>query len=129
MKKFKLVFWNDVRWNTEISSVELWGGESNRDIFEGVIEEMLELEGEDWIDYVNGMVSCESDWVEDKEKWEGLFLWGDGCNENRSEFEIDFCNEFSSCLVIREDSNYFGYDFEGDDKIKLLDEVMGNIIN
>jgi len=127
MKKFKLVFWNDVRWNTEISSVEVWEGVSNRDIFERVIWEKLD-EGEDWIDGVNSMVGNNGEWVNDIEKWEELFLWGNGCSEDRSEFGIDFCDEFSSCLVIREDSKYFDYDFEGEDKIKLLDEVEEKIL-
>ena len=129
MKKFKLVFWNDVRWNTEISGVEIWEGSSNREIFEKVIKgELDDEDSENWIDYVNSMVGSDGEWVNNKEEWEGLFLWGNGCSEDRSEFGIDFCNELSSCLVIREDSKYFDYDFEGEDRIKLLDEVEESII-
>jgi hypothetical protein len=38
-----------------------------------------------------------------------MFLIGGKLDD--SEFEIDFSNELNSCLVLREDSKYFEYDF------------------
>ena len=56
-----------------------------------------------------------------KEDWVGIFVIGD---ENNSVFEIDFNNELNSCLVIREDNEYFNRDFDLD----LLEEVEGKYI-
>ena len=45
-----------------------------------------------------------------------MFVIGD---VNKEVFEVDFCNELNSCLVIREDSEYFNREFDLD----LLEEV------
>ena len=124
MKKFKVVYWNDCRGNTEIEGVEVVECGSNKEVFEEVVEGKLD---EDWVEVVNSMVNSEGEWVENRVVWEGLFLWGSGCSEDKSEFGIDFCDEFSSCLVIREDSKFFDYDFEGEDGVDLLYEVEESI--
>jgi hypothetical protein len=126
MRKFKLVYWNDVRWNTEIEGVLVEEFGNNKEVFEGVIES--KLYDEDWIESVNCVVNEEGEWVNNREDWEGLFICGNGSYLDKKEFSIDFCDEFSSCLVIREDSEYFDLDFEGKDGIDLLYKVEESII-
>ena len=125
MKKFKLVYWSDVRWNSEIEGVEVVEFGSNKEVFESVIKN--KLNDEDWIESVNCVGNEEGEWVDNSEDWEGLFICGDDYL-NKSEFSIDFCDEFSSCLVVREDSKYFDFDFEGEEGIDLLYEVEENIM-
>jgi len=116
MKKFKLVYWSDCR-GMEIDGVSVLEFKSNKEVLEYLIED--KVEDEDWIDYVNNVLnlgSSDIDWVEDKSKWEDMFVFG---SLENSIFEVDFCNELNSCLVVREDSEYFDRNFDLD----LLEEV------
>ena len=54
MKKFKLVYWSDCR-GMEIDSVKVVELENGRDVVEYLIED--KIEDEDWIEYVNGVLS------------------------------------------------------------------------
>jgi len=121
MKKFKLVYWSDCR-GMEIDGVSVLEFKSNKEVLEYLIED--KVENEDWIDYVNNVLnlgSSDIDWVEDKSKWEDMFLIGGKLDD--SEFEIDFSNELNSCLVLREDSRYFEYDFSGVDGCDLVEDI------
>ena len=114
MKKFKLVYWSDCR-GMEINSEEVVELENGRDVVGYLIED--KIEDEDWIEYVKGMLSRDNnDWIEDRSEWNDIFVIGD---INKEVFEVDFCNELDSCLVIREDNEYFNRDFDLD----LLEEV------
>jgi hypothetical protein len=114
MKKFKLVYWSDCR-GMEIDSVKVVELENGRDVVEYLIEDKIEDEG--WIEYVNDVISREDkDWVEDRSEWVYMFVIGD---INKEVFEVDFCNELNSCLIVREDSEYFSREFDLD----LLEEV------
>jgi len=116
MKKFKLVYWSDCR-GMEIDGVSVLEFKSNKEVLEYLIED--KVEDEDWIDYVNNVLnlgSSDIDWIEDKSKWEDMFVFG---SLENSIFEVDFCNELNSCLVVREDSEYFDRNFDLD----LLEEV------
>ena len=116
MKKFKLVFWSDCR-GMEIDSESVREFKSSKEVLEYLIGE--KVGDESWVDYVNNVLnlgSSDIDWVEDKSKWEDMFVMGD---VNSKVFEVDFRNELNSCLVVREDSEYFDRDFDLD----LLEEV------
>jgi hypothetical protein len=117
MKKFKLVYWSDCR-GMEIDGVRVDSYESGRDLLECLIESRIEddRDGEGWCDYVSDMINDgKGMWLSDKKKWD-MFVIGDLDNEV---FEINFYNELNSCLVIREDNEYFNRDFDLD----LLEEV------
>ena len=60
-------------------------------------------------------MGSDGDWVKNKEDWD-MFVIGD---VNNKVFEVDFSNELNSCLVVREDSEYFDREFDLD----LLEEV------
>jgi hypothetical protein len=114
MKKFKLVYWSDCR-GVEINSVGVIECSSGSEVVEYLIED--KIEDEDWIEYVKGMLSRDNnDWIEDRSEWNDMFVIGD---INKEVFEVDFCNELNSCLVVREDSEYFNREFDLD----LLEEV------
>jgi hypothetical protein len=113
MKKFKLVFWSDCR-GMEIDSVSIIECSNGSEVVKYLIED--KVEDEDWIEYVNSMVSSYKGFENRKEDWVDMFVIGD---LNKEVFEIDFCNELNSCLVVREDSEYFDRDFDLD----LLEEV------
>ena len=114
MKKFKLVYWSDCR-GMEIDSVRVIECSSNVEVVEYLIEDKIEDEG--WIEYVNDVIGREdNDWVEDRSEWVDMFVIGD---INKEVFEVDFCNELNSCLIVREDSEYFSREFDLD----LLEEV------
>ena len=93
--------------------------ENGKEVVECLIED--KIDDEDWIDYVCSMRGDVEGFENRKEDWVGIFVIGD---ENNSVFEIDFNNELSSCLVIREDNEYFNRDFDLD----LLEEVEGKYI-
>ena len=116
MKKFKLVYWSDCR-GVEIDGVRVDSYESGKELLECLIEDRIEEDEEgDWCNYVNGMIGdSKGIWLSDKSKWD-MFVIGD---LDKEVFEIDFCNELNSCLVIREDSEYFNREFDLD----LLEEV------
>ena len=82
-----------------------------------VVEYLIEdkIEDEDWIESVNSVMGSDGDWVKNKEDWD-MFVIGD---VNNKVFEVDFSNELNSCLVVREDSEYFDREFDLD----LLEEV------
>jgi hypothetical protein len=113
MKKFKLVYWSDCR-GVEIDSESVVEFENSRDVLEYLIEE--KLDSESWIEYVNSMVGSYKGFENRKEDWVDMFVIGD---LDKDVFEIDFCNELNSCLVVREDSEYFSREFDLD----LLEEV------
>ena len=113
MKKFKLVYWSDCR-GMEINSVRVIECSSNVEVVEYLVEDKIEDEG--WINYVNDMISDVEGFENRKEDWVDMFVIGD---INKEVFEVDFCNELNSCLVIREDNEYFNRDFDLD----LLEEV------
>jgi len=116
MKKFKLVYWSDCR-GMEINSVEVVELKNGRKVLEYLIGK--KVDDESWVDYVNDLLnlgSSDIDWVEDKSKWVDMFVIGD---INKEVFEVDFCNELNSCLIVREDSEYFNREFDLD----LLEEV------
>ena len=118
MKKFKLVYWSDCR-GMEIDGVRVDSYESGRDVLKCLIESKIEddRDGEGWCDYVSDMKNDRKGmWLSDRKRWEDIFVIGDLDSEV---FEIDFCNELNSCLVIREDNEYFNRDFNLD----LLEEV------
>jgi hypothetical protein len=101
----------------EIDSVRVIECKGNDEVVEYLIED--KIEDEDWIEYVNSMMSYvgeECNWINKKEEWKDMFVIGD---INKEVFEVDFCNELNSCLVIREDSEYFDRDFDLD----LVEEV------
>lgn len=113
MKKFKLVFWSDCR-GMEIDGVEVVECcSSGSEVVEYLIED--KIEDEDWIESVNSVMGSDGDWVKNKEDWD-MFVIGD---VNNKVFEVDFSNELNSCLVVREDSEYFDREFDLD----LLEEV------
>ena len=113
MKKFKLVYWSDCR-GMEIDGVRVDSYENGRELLECLIEDRIE-DG-DWCNYVNGMIGdSKGIWLSDKSEWD-MFVIGD---LDKEVFEIDFCNELNSCLVVREDSEYFNREFDLD----LLEEV------
>ena len=116
MKKFKLVFWSDCR-GVEINGVGVDSYENGRELLECLIEDKIEEDEEgDWCNYVNGMIGdSKGIWLSDKSEWD-MFVIGD---LDKEVFEIDFCNELNSCLVVREDSEYFNREFDLD----LLEEV------
>lgn len=116
MKKFKLVFWSDCR-GVEINGVGVDSYENGRELLECLIEDRIEEDEEgDWCNYVNGMIGdSKGIWLSDKSEWD-MFVIGD---LDKEVFEIDFCNELNSCLVVREDSEYFNREFDLD----LLEEV------
>ena len=121
MKKFKLVFWSDCR-GMEIDSESVMEFKSSKEVLEYLIGE--KVGDESWVDYVNNVLnlgSSDIDWVEDKSKWEDMFLIGGKLDD--SEFEIDFSNELNSCLVLREDSKYFEYDFSGVNGCDLVEDI------
>jgi hypothetical protein len=119
MKKFKLVFWSDCR-GMEIDSVSIIECSNGSEVVEYLIED--KVEDEDWVENVNGVLSREdNDWVEDRNEWNDMFVMG---NVDSKVFEVDFSNELNSCLVVREDSEYFDRDFDLD----LLEEVEGKYI-
>ena len=109
MKKFKLVYWSDCR-GVEIDGVRVDSYESGRELLECLIEDRIE-DG-DWCNYVNSMI-CDSKgmWLSDKKKWEDIFVIGD---LDKEVFEIDFCNELNSCVVVREDSELFDKEWDCD---------------
>lgn len=113
MKKFKLVFWSDCR-GMEIDGIEVVECcSSGSEVVEYLIED--KIEDKDWIESVNSVMGSDSDWVKNKEDWD-MFVIGD---VNNKVFEVDFSNELNSCLVVREDSEYFDREFDLD----LLEEV------
>lgn len=116
MKKFKLVYWSDCR-GVEVNGEEIVECKNGREVLEYLIEEKLEEDEEgDWCNYVNGMIGdSKGIWLSDKSKWD-MFVIGD---LDKEVFEVDFCNELNSCLVVREDSEYFNREFDLD----LLEEV------
>ena len=116
MKKFKLVYWSDCR-GVEVNGEEIVECKYGREVLEYLIEEKLEEDEEgDWCNYVNGMIGdSKGIWLSDKSKWD-MFVIGD---LDKEVFEVDFCNELNSCLVVREDSEYFNREFDLD----LLEEV------
>jgi hypothetical protein len=121
MKKFKLVFWSDCR-GMEIDSVSIIECSNGSEVVEYLIGK--KVDDESWVDYVNDLLnlgSSDIDWVEDKSKWEDMFVMGD---VNSKVFEVDFRNELNSCLVVREDSEYFDRDFDLD----LLEEVENKYV-
>jgi hypothetical protein len=67
------------------------------------------------------MVSSYKGFENRREDWEDMFVMGD---LNKEVFEIDFCNELKSCLVIREDNEYFSRYFDLD----LLEEVENKYV-
>jgi hypothetical protein len=114
MKKFKLVYWSDCR-GMEIDGESIVECCSNgSEVVKYLIED--KIEDEDWIDYVNDMRSDVEGFENRREDWVDMFVIGD---INKEVFEVDFCNELNSCLVVREDSEYFNRDFDLD----LLEEV------
>ena len=116
MKKFKLVYWSDCR-GMEVNGVSVEEFKDGRDVLECLIESRIE-DDEDgyWCNYVNGMIGdSKGMWLSDKSEWD-MFVIGD---LDKEVFEIDFCNELNSCLVIREDNEYFNRKFDLD----LLGEV------
>jgi hypothetical protein len=119
MKKFKLVFWSDCR-GMEIDSVNIVECSNGSEVVEYLIED--KVEDEDWVENVNGVLSREdNDWVEDRNEWNDMFVMG---NVDSKVFEVDFSNELNSCLVVREDSEYFDRDFDLD----LLEEVENKYV-
>ncbi len=114
MKKFKLVFWSDCR-GMEINGEEVYEFKNGREVLECLIEDKID-EDDDWGECVNSVLSIEGDWYKDKSKWEDMFVIGD---LDKEVFEVDFCNELNSCLVVREDNEYFNREFNLD----LLEEV------
>jgi hypothetical protein len=122
MKKFKLVYWSDCR-GMEIDNVVVKEFESGRSVLNYLIEE--KLESEDWIEYVNGMFNYkgeECNWVSNKSDWD-MFVIGERGLED-SIFEVDFCNELNSCVVVREDSELFNREWDCD----LVCELVNSLI-
>lgn len=113
MKKFKLVYWSDCR-GVEIDKVLVDSFENGKEVVECLIED--KVGDEDWIDYVNSMRGDVEGFENRREDWVNMFVIGD---VDSSVFEIDFSNELNSCLVIREDNEYFDREFDLD----LLEEV------
>jgi len=113
MKKFKLVYWSDCR-GMEINSESVEEFENGSEVVEYLIGG--KVDDEDWIEYVNDMRSDVEGFENRVEDWDNMFVIGD---VNDKVFEVDFCNELNSCLVVREDSEYFDRDFDLD----LLEEV------
>jgi len=123
MKKFKLVYWSDCR-GMEINGISVEKFKDGRDVLESLIESKIEddRDGEGWCDYVSGMINDgKGMWLSDKKKWEDIFVVGD---LDKEVFEVDFCNELNSCLVVREDSEYFNRRFNLD----LLEEVENKYV-
>ena len=113
MKKFKLVFWSDCR-GMEVNGVSVEEFKDGRDVLECLIESKIEddRDGEGWCDYVSGMINDgKGMWLSDKKKWEDIFVIGD---LDKEVFEIDFCNELNSCVVVREDSELFDKEWDCD---------------
>ena len=109
MKKFKLVFWSDCR-GMDIDSESVMEFKSSKEVLEYLIGE--KVGDESWVDYVNNVLnlgSSDIDWVEDKSKWEDMFVLG---SLENSIFEVDFCNELNSCVVVREDSELFNKEWD-----------------
>ena len=105
MKKFKLVYWSDCR-GMEVSGESIVECENGREVLEYLIEEKLDSEG--WVEYVNSMFNYkgkEKKWVNNKKEWD-MFVCGERGLEDKI-FEVDFCNELNSCVVVREDSELF----------------------
>jgi hypothetical protein len=118
MKKFKLVYWSDCR-GVEINGESVGEFENGREVLEYLIEDKIDEEG--WCDYVSDMINDRKGmWLSDKKKWD-MFVIGD---LDKEVFEVDFYNELSSCLVIREDNEYFNRDFDLD----LLEEVENKYV-
>ena len=94
----------------EVNGEEIVECKNGREVLEYLIEEKLEEDEEgDWCNYVNGMIGdSKGIWLSDKSKWD-MFVIGD---LDKEVFEVDFCNELNSCLVVREDSEYFKMDGE-----------------
>ena len=113
MKKFKLVYWSDCR-GMEINGESVEEFENGRELLECLIES--KLDDENWVDYVVGMVGSYEGFENRREDWVNMFVIGD---LDKEVFEIDFNNELNSCLVVREDSEYFDREFDLD----LLGEV------
>jgi len=119
MKKFKLVYWSDCR-GMEINSVGVIECSSGSEVVEYLIED--KIEDEDWIEYVNGMLSRDNnDWIEDRSEWNDMFVIGD---LDKEVFEVDFCNELNSCVVVREDSELFNREWDCD----LVCELVNSLI-
>ena len=117
MKKFKLVYWSDCR-GVEINGESVGEFENGREVLEYLIED--KMEDGDWIEYVNDMVSGIEGFENRREDWD-MFVIGD---LDKEVFEVDFYNELNSCLVIREDNEYFSRDFDLD----LLEEVENKYV-
>ena len=111
MKKFKLVFWSDCR-GMEVNGVSVEEFKDGRDVLECLIESKIEDDEEgDWCNYVNGMIGdSKGMWLSDKSRWD-MFVIGD---LDKEVFEIDFCNELNSCVVVREDSELFDKEWDCD---------------
>ena len=118
MKKFKLVYWSDCR-GMEIDEVVVEEFESGREVLESMIED--KVEDEDWVNYVNGMRGGVEGFENRKEDWVNMFLIG-GEIEGKV-FGVDFNNELNSCLVLREDSDYFEYDFSKENGCDLVNDI------
>jgi len=107
MKKFDVIYFSDVRWNSEINEVFNIEVENGRKVFELIIE--MEGYNNDWVKYVSDMINDkENSWVSDKSKWDKIFCLGCEGDVESSEFNFSLCDEFRSVMVIREDSEYFG---------------------
>ena len=104
MKKFKLVYWNECG-EMEISEEKIMEFENGEKVLEYLIEE--KLKNESWIEEVNKMFNYEGEeknWVNEKSEW-NMFVVGGNLEDKI--FDVDFCNEFESCVVVREDHELF----------------------